>query len=43
MFKTADLNTTIQAALRTVNFLDVQFNLNNDIYQACRKSESKPV
>ena len=33
MFKTVGLNTAIQAGLRNLNFLDVQFNLNNDTYR----------
>ena len=33
MFKTAGLNITIQAGLRIVNFLAVQFNLNSGTYQ----------
>ena len=33
MFKTADLNITIQAGVRIVDFIDVQFNLNNGTYQ----------
>ena len=32
MFKTAGLNITIQAGLRIVNFLVVQFHLNNGTY-----------
>ena len=43
MFKTASLNITIQAGLRIVNFLDVQFNLNNGTYQPCRKLDNTPV
>ena len=43
MFKTANLNITIQADLRIVNFLDVQFNLNNGTYQPYRKPDNTPV
>ena len=43
MFKTAGLNITIQASLRIVNFLDVQFNLNNGTYQPYRKPDNTPV
>ena len=43
MFKTAGLNITIQAGLRIVNFLDVQFNLNNGTYQPYRKPDNTPV
>ena len=43
MFKTAGLNITIQAGLRIVNFLDVQFNLNNSTYQPYRKPGNTPV
>ena len=43
IFKTARLNITIQAGLRIVNFLDVQFNLNNSTYQPYRKPDNTPV
>ena len=43
IIKTAGLNITIQAGLRIVNFLDVQFNLNNSTYQPYRKSDNTPV
>ena len=43
MFKTAVLNITIRAGLRIVNFLDVQFNLNNGTYQPYRKPDNSPV
>ena len=43
MFKTAGLNITIQEGLGIVNYLDVQFNLNNDTYQPYRKPEDTPV
>ena len=43
MFKTAGLNITIQAGLRIVNFLDVQFNLNNSTYRPYRKPDNTPV
>ena len=40
MFKIADLSITIQAGLRIVNFLDVQFKLNNGTYQPHRKPDN---
>ena len=46
MFKTAGLNITIQAGLRIVNFLDVQFHLNNGTYLGIyinKKSSHLPV
>ena len=43
MFKTAGLNISIQAGLRIVNFLDVQFNLNNGTYQPHTKPDNNPV
>ena len=43
MFKTADLNIIIQVGLHIVNFLDVQFNLNNGTYQPYRKPDNTPV
>ena len=43
MFKTAGLNITTQVGLRIVNLLDVQFNLNNDIYQPNRKPDNAPI
>ena len=43
MFKTAGLNITIQKGLRIVNYLDVQFNLNNGTYQPYRKPDNTPV
>ena len=43
MFKTAGLNITIQAGLRIVNFLAVQFNLNSGTYQPYRKPDNTLV
>ena len=43
MLKIAGLNVTIQSGLRVVNFLDVQFNLNNVTYQSYRKPDSTSV
>ena len=43
MFKTAGLNITIQSGLGIVNFLDVQFNLNNGTYQSYRKPDNTLV
>ena len=43
MFKIADLKITIQAGLRIVNFIDVQFNLNNGTYQPCGKPDNTRV
>ena len=43
MFKTADLNIIIQVGSHIVNFLDVQFNLNNGTYQPYRKPDNTPV
>ena len=43
MFKTAGLTITIQAGLRIINFLDLQFNLNNGTYQPYRKPDNIPV
>ena len=43
MSKTAGLNITIQAGLRIINFLDVQFNLNNGTYQPYRKPDNDPI
>ena len=43
ILKTAGLNITIQAGLRIVNFLDLQFNLNNGTYQPYRKPNNTPV
>ena len=46
MFKTAGLNITIQAGLRIVNFLVVQFHLNNGTYLGIyinKKSSHLPV
>ena len=43
MFKTAIWNITIQAVLRIVNFLDVQFNLFNGTNQPYRKPGNTPV
>ena len=43
MFKTAGLNITIQSGLGIVDFLDVQFNLNNGTYQSYRKPDNTLV
>ena len=43
MFKTVGLNATIQAGLLNLNFLDVQFNLNDGTYQPYRKPDNTPV
>ena len=43
MFKTVGLNATIQAGLLNLNFLDVQFKLNDGTYQPYRKPDNTPV
>ena len=43
MFKTAGLNTTIQAGLSIVNFLDVGLNLNNGTDEPYRKPDNAPL
>ena len=43
IFKIVGLNITIQADLRIVNFLDVQFKLNNGTYQPDRTPSNSPV
>ena len=43
IFKKCGLNITIQANLRVVNFLDVQFDIIKGTYQPCRKPDNTPV
>ena len=43
MFKTVGLNITIQAGLHIVSFLDVQFSLDNGMYQPSGKLDNTPV
>ena len=42
-FKIAGLNITVEAGLRIVNFVEVQFNLNNGTYQPHRKPDNTLV
>ena len=43
VFKDCGLNITIQANLRIVNFLDVQFDMIKGTYQPYRKPDNTPV
>ena len=43
MFETVGLNITILADMHIVNSLDVQFSLNNGIFQPHRISDNIPV
>ena len=42
-FKNNGLNITIQTNLKTVNYLDVTFNLNNGTYCPYRKPNNQPL
>ena len=37
------LATTIQRDLKTVSFLDITYDLQNNVYKPCRKANKKPV
>ena len=43
MFKDCGLNITIKMNLKTVDFLDVHFDLVNNTYQPYCKPNNKPV
>ena len=42
-FKSFGLQITIETRLHEVNFLDVTFNLPDDVYKPYRKPNSKPI
>ena len=43
IFKDCGLNITIKMNLKTVDFLDVRFDLINNTYRPFRKPNSEPV
>ena len=43
VFKVCGLSITIQCNLRTVDFLDVTFDLENNTYKPFRKENNKPI
>ena len=43
VFKECGLSITIQSNFKKVDFLDVTFDLNNNVYKPFRKEKSKPI
>ena len=43
VFKECGLTITIQCSLKTVDFLNVTFDLNNNAYKSFRKDSNKPI
>ena len=43
IFKGCGLSITIQCNLKTVDFLDVTFDLDNTVYKPFRKENNKPI
>ena len=43
VFKECGLNIVIKMNLKTVDFLDVRFNLTNSTYEPYRKPNNEPV
>ena len=43
VFKNSGLNITIKTKLTSVDFLDVRFNLKDNIYEPYRKPNSDPI
>ena len=43
VFKECGLSITIQSNFKKVDFLDVTFDLNNNVYKPFRKEKGKPI
>ena len=42
-FKQCGIAITVECNLKTVNFLDIKFDFQNNVYKPCRKANDKPT
>ena len=42
-FKQCGIAITVECDLKTVNFLDIKFDFQNNVYKPCRKANDKPT